>query len=117
MNKTWPHKVLEEVLVLNRSGYWGDDAASVTRPIPVQVIRNADITKHNSIKGAAPRFFSAKEVANAELQIGDIAMSSSGDVGKAWLVNEAGYSASNFIRILRPDSKVLLPSFLRYVLE
>ena len=117
MNKAWPHKKLEEVLVLNRSGYWGDDAASSTRPIPVLVIRNADLTKHNSIKGAAPRFFSAKEVANAELQIGDIAMSSSGDVGKAWLVNKAGYSASNFIRILRPDSVVLLPSFLRYVLE
>ena len=117
MNKAWPRKKLEEVLVLNRSGYWGNDAASSTRPIPVLVIRNADITKHNSIKGAAPRFFSAKEVENAELQIGDIAMSSSGDVGKAWLVNKAGYSASNFIRILRPDSKVLLPSFLRSVLE
>ena len=117
MNTTWPHKKLEEVLVLNRSGFWGDDAASATRPIPVKVIRNADITKHNSIKGSASRYFSAKEVTNAELQIGDIAMSSSGDVGKAWLVNEAGYSASNFIRILRPDSEMVLPSFLKYVLE
>lgn len=117
MNTTWPHKKLEEVLVLNRSGYWGDDAESATRPIPVKVIRNADITKHNSIKGSASRYFSAKEATNAELQIGDIAMSSSGDVGKTWLVTEAGYSASNFIRILRPDSEMVLPGFLKYVLE
>ena len=117
MNMTWPQKKLEEVLVLNRSGYWGDDAESATRPIPVKVIRNADITKHNAIKGSASRYFSAKEVTNAELRIGDIAMSSSGDVGKVWLVNEAGYSASNFIRILRPDSEMVLPSFLKYVLE
>jgi type I restriction enzyme S subunit len=44
-------------------------------------------------------------------------MSSSGDVGKAWLVNEPGYSASNFIRILRPDGNYIMPGFLRYVLE
>ena len=44
-------------------------------------------------------------------------MSSSGDVGKAWLVNEPGYSASNFIRILRPNGNYIMPSFLRYVLE
>ena len=113
----WSYKKLEEVLVLNRSGYWGDDAATTTRPIPVKVIRNADITKDNSIKGSISRYFSAKEATNAELRVGDIAMSSSGDVGKAWLVNEAGYSASNFIRILRPASEMVLPRFLKYVLE
>jgi type I restriction enzyme S subunit len=117
MNMAWSYKKLEEVLVLNRSGYWGDDAATTTRPILVKVIRNADITKDNSIKGSISRYFSSKEATNAELRVGDIAMSSSGDVGKAWLVNEAGYSASNFIRILRPASEMVLPSFLKYVLE
>jgi type I restriction enzyme, S subunit len=117
MTKQWAHKALEELLALNRSGYWGDETPSKARPIEVKVIRNADLTKHNSIKGSATRYFSAKEAANAELQIGDIAMSSSGDVGKAWLINEPGYSASNFIRILRPDANYIVPGFLRYVLE
>jgi type I restriction enzyme S subunit len=117
VTQRWAHKALEELLSLNRSGYWGDETPSKARPIEVKVIRNADLTKHNSIKGSASRYFSPKEAANAELQIGDIAMSSSGDVGKAWLVNEPGYSASNFIRILRPNGNYIMPSFLRYVLE
>lgn len=117
MTKPWAHKSLQDLLILNRSGFWGDESPSKARPIQVKVIRNADLTKHNSIKGSATRYFSAKEAANAELQIGDIAMSSSGDVGKAWLVNEPGYSASNFIRILRPDANYIMPGFLRYVLE
>jgi len=117
VTQQWAHKALEELLSLNRSGYWGDETPSKARPIEVKVIRNADLTKHNSIKGSASRYFSPKEAANAELQIGDIAMSSSGDVGKAWLVNEPGYSASNFIRILRPNGNYIMPSFLRYVLE
>jgi type I restriction enzyme S subunit len=117
MTQQWGHETLEDLLALNRSGYWGDETPSEARPIEVKVIRNADLTKHNSIKGSATRYFSAKEAANAELQIGDIAMSSSGDVGKAWLVNEPGYSASNFIRILRPDGNYIMPGFLRYVLE
>jgi type I restriction enzyme S subunit len=117
MTKQWAHKSLQDLLILNRSGFWGEEAPSKARPIQVKVIRNADLTKHNSIKGSATRYFSAKEAANAELQIGDIAMSSSGDVGKAWLTNEPGYSASNFIRILRPDANYIVPGFLRYVLE
>ena len=117
MTKQWAQKTLENLLTLNRSGYWGDESSSKARPIQVKVIRNADLTKHNSIKGFAARYFSPREAANAELQIGDIAMSSSGDVGKSWLVDEPGYTASNFIRILRPDGNYIMPGFLRYVLE
>ena len=57
----WAQKTLENLLTLNRSGYWGDESPSKARPIQVKVIRNADLTRHNSIKGYAVRYFSPKE--------------------------------------------------------
>jgi len=81
------------------------------------VIRNGDVTREGTLRGFAERFFSPREAEVSQLLQGDIALTTSGDVGKAWLVDAPGYSASNFVRILRPDTAKVLPPFLRYALE
>lgn len=116
MKMGWPETTLEAVLLLNRSGYWGDEAPSESRPCEVKVVRNADLTKTGALRGYATRHFSEKEARNSAFEIHDVAMSASGDIGKLWEVDTPEYFASNFVRILRPDLKLIAPGFLRLAL-
>src|SRR3989344_3214535 len=115
--KKWPKITLDKALISNRSGYWGDETPSANRRHKVKVIRNADLTKSGELKSHAVRFFSEAEAEKSELQVNDIAMSMSGDVGKMWEVHEPDYHTTNFVRILRPNSELLAPGFLSLVLK
>jgi len=112
MTTAWAETTLDNATVYNRSGYWGDETASDRRPCKVKVIRNADLTKSGVLRGYATRHFSEKEAENSALQINDVAMTTSGDVGKIWEVDAPDYFASNFVRILRPDPELISPGFL-----
>jgi type I restriction enzyme, S subunit len=116
MKHAWPVVNLDSVIILNRSGFWGDSEASESRPNPVKVIRNSDVSRSGGLSGFAKRYFSDKELSVARLFANDIALSTSGDVGKVYEVNEEGFCASNFIRILRPSPTLLAPGFLRLAL-
>jgi len=113
----WPKKTLEDVLILNRSGYWGDDVSTGKRKRKVQVVRNADLTKFGELRDHTTRYFSEEEANKSELKVTDVAMSTSGDVGKIWEVDKPGNHASNFVRILRPNPDLIMPGFLPFILN
>jgi restriction endonuclease S subunit len=117
MKTAWPRASLSNTITLNRSGFWGQPARDDTNSVEVKVVRNGDITREGDLRGFATRYFTSRQAGVSRLLEGDIAVTTSGDVGKAWLVDRAGYFASNFVRILRPDTDKILPSFLRYALD
>lgn len=117
MRDGWRETTLEQVLEEHRAGFWGDAASSTARPHRVNVIRNSDIARTGSLVGDAPRFFSDAELERARLLPGDVALTTSGEIGKAWLVDREGFCATNFVRILRPEPKLLSPGFIRCALE
>ena len=117
MAEPWRQVQFEDLLVMSRSGYWGDEVASEARPNPVRVIRNADVTRDGQLSGWAERFFSDKELSRASLQFGDTVLCTSGEVGKALLVTREGFAATNFTRVLRPDVCVVDPRYLRILLD
>jgi len=117
MAEPWRLVQFEDLLMISRSGYWGDEVASEARPNPVRVIRNADVTRDGRLSGWAERFFSDKELSRASLQLGDTVLCTSGEVGKALLVTREGFAATNFTRILRPDASVVDSRYLRILLD
>jgi restriction endonuclease S subunit len=118
LSGNWTPVSLAGVVSLNRSGFWGEESSQGQSIVPVKVVRNGDISRDGHLRGYAQRFFTRREADASRLVAGDIAVTTSGEVGKAWLVDEpGGLFASNFVRILRPDTNRVLPSFLRYALE
>lgn len=118
MNNAWPEVSLADVLTLNRSGFWGKGLPEGQSTVPARVVRNGDISRQGALRGYAERLFSPREASAAGLRSGDILLTTSGEVGKAWLVDDpSGFFASNFVRILRPDAARVLPAFLRLALE
>jgi type I restriction enzyme, S subunit len=114
----WSPTTLEQVLLLNRSGFWGQPAPIGQNTVAAKVIRNGDISRDGSLRGFAERHLTPNEAASSRLIPGDVVLTTSGEVGKTWLVDDTtGLFASNFVRILRPDTKKILPSFLRYALD
>lgn len=111
---------LDDLLQSRVSGYWGDGEASDRRAVPVNVVRNGDISRDGLLTGAAPRFFSEREREKSLIQPGDVLLTSSGEVGKVCLpLSNHGTNlvASNFVRLLRPAQDQLSGEFLRLVLE
>jgi type I restriction enzyme S subunit len=80
----------------------------------VKVIRNGDITA-GTITSWADRYFSDAEAASSAVGAGDVLITTSGQIGKC-VMGRDGYCASNFVRILRPDSRLIDGQFLMYVL-
>ena len=108
---------LSEVLALNRAGFWGAAEQSPSSPNPARVLRNGDIGRDGSLSGSADRWFSDRELEVARLLPGDVAITTSGEVGKLWLVDQPGYFASNFVRILRANADRTAPEYLYYLLQ
>lgn len=103
-------------------GYWGqtsDDGTGNAR-----VIRNGDVKENGRIGSNAPlRQLTDKEIVKAQLLPGDIVITMSGNVGRTAFIEDAvdhqdvPYVASNFVKILRPDSSKVLPKYLFYSLR
>lgn len=108
---------LSDLLIDVQSGYWGTEDSSADRPHLVRVIRNADISREGKRKSFATRAFNNREYEKAALAVGDIALATSGEVGKAWLVDEDGFHVTNFLKRLRVDRALVLPHFLRYMMD
>lgn len=117
MSSRWREYTVEDVLLEVQSGYWGDAETSEDRPRLVRVVRNADITREGLRKSFALRAFSDRECAKASLSIGDIALATSGEVGKAWLVDESGYFVTNFLKKLVVNAELVSPQFFRLLLD
>ncbi len=113
MATDWPQVALADLLLESRPGYWGEAEPSDDRPHPAQVVRNCDIGRSGKRIDSVRRFLSTKERERSQLAIGDIAITTSGEVGKTWLANEPGYHATNFVRKLVVNDTLCLPHHLR----
>lgn len=93
----------ESVLTDAVAGYWGQEAG--TSDADVLVIRNGDVQTEGVRWANLPlRGFKAREVDRSIVSEGDILLTTSGDCGRAAMVEDEPASAtcaSNFVRVLR----------------
>ena len=112
---------LAEVLESVRPGVWGSDVATEKRPIPVRVVRNGDISENRRIldDNIPRRWVSEKELWNSRVTDRDTLLVCSGYIGKSARLGDLRFEepviASNFIRIVSPDSQTD-PSWLFWLL-
>jgi type I restriction enzyme S subunit len=109
--------LLADVLVSYGSGCWGASDRTPAAPLAARVLRNGDIKPDGKQDGYADRWFSEAEMERSLAKRGDIIMTSSGDVGKALLVEDTGLCASNFTRLLRVNQEVVHPRYLWLLLH
>jgi type I restriction enzyme S subunit len=106
--------VLADLLIGQRSGYWGGEPGTSDRD--VLVVRNGDVGEGTVRWSSVPiRGMPAKEAARAQVRIGDILLTTSGYCGDVGLVDEKAPNTavvSNFVRLLRPNPDVVHPSYL-----
>lgn len=117
MSSEWQSVALKDTLLRIQSGYWGEERPTEERPNVVRVIRNADVTRDGKRKSFAVRALSDRECEKSALCVGDIALATSGDVGKAWLVDEDGYHATNFLKRLTVNPSIAVPGFIRNLFD
>lgn len=119
----WTAKELREVVCLSDccSGSWGDDRGEVS----LMILRSTNFTNdgHLDLSDVAVRWFSSDLVGRLQLIKGDILLERSGGgpeqpVGRVTLIDHdmPGYGFGNFIHRLRPNTEVVNPSYLRWVL-
>ena len=117
MSSKWQSVSLKDTFLRIQSGYWGEEYPTGERPNMVRVIRNADVTRDGRRKSFAVRALSDKECEKSALCVGDIALATSGEVGKAWLVDEDGYHVTNFLKRLTVNPSVAEPGFIRSLFD
>lgn len=117
MSNEWESVALKDALSRIQSGYWGEEHPTGERSNMVRVIRNADVTRDGRRRSFAVRALSNREREKSALSVGDIALAASGEVGKAWLVDEDGYHVTNFLKRLTVNPSVARPEFVRYLLD
>lgn len=111
---------LRNLLVSYRSGYWGTEKG--TNDADVRVIRNGDIDSHGNIRWdqLPVRSLSFNEMSRAQVEEGDILLTTSGECGYVAIVETApsgATCATNFIRTLRCDLDQVVPKYLYYWLN
>lgn len=117
MPSQWQSIAFKDIFLRIQSGYWGEEHPTKERPNMVRVIRNADVTRDGKRKSFAVRAFSDRERDKAALFVGDIVLATSGEVGKAWLVDEDGYHVTNFLKRLTVNPSVAEPGFARHLFD
>ncbi|MEA5422025.1 restriction endonuclease subunit S [Synechococcus sp. CCY9202] len=87
------------------TGFWGRTEPGSEAMHSTSVIRAGDISEDGRLIGAARRYLSHHESSLAGCRTGDTVMTASGNgLGKSWTCDQDGvYSASNFVRIIRPQ--------------
>jgi type I restriction enzyme S subunit len=121
--KQFPQQRLELVLGSHRSGVWGNETAE---GCGYPVLRSTNMRKSRAdFSDVAWREIPAKQAVGCALQTGDILVTkSSGSsdlVGKSVLFVHPGdsrtYLFSNFTHRLRPNQKIVVPSYLAWFLR
>ena len=117
MSREWKSVALKDILTRIQSGYWGEEHPTKERSNVVRVIRNADVTRDGRRKSFAVRALSDLEREKSALSVGDISLATSGEVGKAWLVDEDGYHVTNFLKRLTVNPSIADPGFVRHLFD
>jgi len=101
------------------TGFWGRTEPGNEAIHSTNVIRAGDISEDGRLIGAACRYLSHHEISVAGCRSGDTVMTASGNgLGKSWTCTQNGvYSASNFVRIIRPLRGKADGHFIGYALK
>jgi type I restriction enzyme S subunit len=101
------------------TGFWGRTNPGNEAIHSTNVIRAGDISEEGRLIGAARRYLSHHEFSIAGCKPGDTVMTASGNgLGKSWTCSQGGlYSASNFVRIIRPQKGKADGHFFGYALK
>jgi type I restriction enzyme S subunit len=120
----WPTKTLGELLDVSIGGIWGSDAGE--DEVDVFVYRSTELIKDGHLKEelTVRRSITIKQLDSRKLEKGDLLLEKSGGgpktpVGRVGLVKElSGASVcSNFMQLMRPKKKEVLPLYLHYFLH
>lgn len=96
------------------SGYWGASAGGLE--VNTNIVRAGDVNADNRIAGYARRSLTRAQYERASCQPDDVVLTTSGTIGNVALVTTGDLTASNFVRVLRPNGAVV-GSFLYYLLQ
>lgn len=101
------------------TGFWGRTEPGSEAMHSTSVIRAGDISEEGRLIGAARRYLSQHESSLAGCRPGDTVMTASGNgLGKSWTCDQDEvYSASNFVRIIRPQRGKADGYFIGYALK
>jgi restriction endonuclease S subunit len=117
----WHSRPLRELIKEQFSGDWGADEGECA----VSVLRSTNFTSSGALdfSDVATRYFNQDKADTFVLKKGDILVERSGGgpdqpVGRTGFITEdlQGYTVSNFVQVLRPDTEKIDPEFLGWVL-
>jgi type I restriction enzyme, S subunit len=117
----WHSRPLRELIKEQFSGDWGADEGECA----VSVLRSTNFTSSGTLdfSDVATRYFNKDKADAFVLKKGDILVERSGGgpdqpVGRTGFITEdlQGYTVSNFVQVLRPDTEKIDPEFLGWLL-
>ena len=120
----WPVKTLGDLLEVSIGGIWGSEAGE--DEVDVFVYRSTELIKDGQLKDelTVRRSITARQLDSRKLEEGDLLLEKSGGgpktpVGRVGLVKVLpGLSVcSNFMQLMRPRKKEVLPVYLHYFLN
>ena len=120
----WPIKTLGDLLEVSIGGIWGNEAGE--DEVDVFVYRSTELIKDGQLKEelTVRRSVTARQLDSRKLEEGDLLLEKSGGgpktpVGRVGLVKVLpGLSVcSNFMQLMRPRKKDVLPVYLHYFLN
>jgi restriction endonuclease S subunit len=120
----WPVKTLGDLLEVSIGGIWGSEAGE--DEVDVFVYRSTELIKDGQLKEELTvcRSVTARQLDSRKLEEGDLLLEKSGGgpktpVGRVGLVKVLpGLSVcSNFMQLMRPRKKEVLPVYLHYFLN
>jgi type I restriction enzyme S subunit len=120
----WPVKNLGDLLEVSIGGIWGSEAGE--DEVDVFVYRSTELLKEGQLKEelTVRRSITARQLDSRKLEEGDLLLEKSGGgpktpVGRVGLVKVlSGLSVcSNFMQLMRPRKKDVLPVYLHYFLN
>ena len=123
LSSGWKRNNLESLLAVSIGGIWGEESG--LSEVEVDVVRVTELKAHGVIEPstAAKRSITKKQFQSRALEVGDLLLEKSGG-GPNTPVGRVGYIlsidkptvCSNFMQLMRPDAKKVLPAFLHFFL-
>jgi type I restriction enzyme S subunit len=124
MRDGWKALPLSDVVEHTIGGVWG--AESGTDEIEVTVVRSTEFTKRGylNFETGVSRSIKLSQLKSRELKVGDILLEKSGGgpdqpVGRVVYVTgeiPSKFVCSNFVQLVRPNSKIVEPLFLFHIM-
>lgn len=111
---------LSDGIPYRSGGYWGAEPGGAE--VDAKAVRNGDVGNSGELKwGDLPlRGYTTREIAKAQVRAGDILLTSSGNCGNVAFVSSEPTNitvATNFVRILRVDPRLVDPRYVFHFLR